>query len=468
MTRHQDTDDYDIDRRTILKSAAAASAMGLVGIPAFSGSAVGLEHDECPDDTVLLATENNHPQVGDEVMDVNIYAIYPAVGLSTKIETHSVPVDGSASEQSGPVTDNFNGNAWDDETQRFYFSRYDRMGPAGGNPLPSELYFTELEGDGTYAHAGTLEQASAGAAFYDGAYYYIPQRMNQLNKVTFNSDGTIAAETVVATGLIENGVLGFGDITFEGDVIYGSATQITNAGYTVVFFEINIDGTGFTVIETGQLYGAGGTQISFGKDGVLYGVNARPPYEVFSIDASDGSTSFIEELPVAFSDVSNGPRCEECLPCESGELLAKYEYECVETELTEEEAEVCVNNDFVFEKGDGDLVSYAGDFESKDGEAFEPISATFGTEYCSVWAVVKSGQEFEVQGFGQAQSEEQNRVFPLSEGEFTVRTANDEKYAISFVAFFCTEQAAQDFVHDFPSKKPSGPPAHAGGRRNGN
>jgi hypothetical protein len=73
-----------------------------------------------------------------------------------------------------------------------------------------------------------------------------------------------------------------------------------------------------------------------------------------------------------------------------------------------------------------------------------------------------------VQGFGQAQSEEQNRVFPLSEGEFTVRTANDEKYAISFVAFFCTEQAAQDFVHDFPSKKPSGPPAHAGGRRNGN
>lgn len=131
--------------------------------------------------------------------------------------------------------------------------------------------------------------------------------------------------------------------------------------------------------------------------------------------------------------------CEECVDCTSEELLAKYEFDCVETEVTDEEA-VCVDYDFVFEKGDASLVSYDGqNYVSKEDEMFEPVSATFGTEYCSVWGVVKAGQEFIIQ-----ELEAENGTVTVTNG--------DSGRAISFVAFFCTEAAAAEFVENFPSR----------------
>ena len=132
--------------------------------------------------------------------------------------------------------------------------------------------------------------------------------------------------------------------------------------------------------------------------------------------------------------------CDECVDCPTdAELLAKYEFECVETEMVDDE-EVCVGYDFAFEKGDASLVSYdSGNYVSKDGDMDEPVSATFGTEYCTVWAVVKAGQDFEVQEIE-------------SEDDLVTVTNGDSKHAISFAAFFCTEEAAQAFAESFPSR----------------
>ncbi len=139
------------------------------------------------------------------------------------------------------------------------------------------------------------------------------------------------------------------------------------------------------------------------------------------------------ELEALISEV-----CEECLDCSDGGQLAKYEFACVETDPDTGE---CVSYDFVLEGSGDDAVTYtSGSFTSKAGEMFEPMTASFDTEYCELYALVKSGQEFEVQSF-----EDLN-------GGVTVETANDGKFAISFVAFYCTLEAAEAAMESFPSR----------------
>ncbi|MFD1646510.1 vWA domain-containing protein [Haloarchaeobius litoreus] len=133
--------------------------------------------------------------------------------------------------------------------------------------------------------------------------------------------------------------------------------------------------------------------------------------------------------------------CDECDECEDEGLLAKYEFECVETVDDE-----CVAYDFVLETGDESLVSYtAGSYVNKDGEEFEPMTATFDTGYCTVYAVVKAGRGLEVQ------------ELVAEDGQVTAEYI--APHAISFVAFFCTEDAAEAFAESFPSNRGGGPRA---------
>ena len=128
---------------------------------------------------------------------------------------------------------------------------------------------------------------------------------------------------------------------------------------------------------------------------------------------------------------------ECCEACESSELLAKYEFTCVETDPDTGE---CIASDFVLKKGDGSLITYtSGNYESKVGESGEPMVATFGTDYCSVWAVVKAGRELDVQEAVQ------------TDNEVCVKAPG--KHAISFVAFYCSEEAAQAAADAFPSRR---------------
>jgi len=243
----------------------------------------------CDDPVVLLATENNHPT--DIEMEARIWSITQS-GTANMVSNIIAQVQ--------PNTDNFNGNAYDDVNNRFYFSDYPNL----GNGI-SPLYFNDLQGTQTYA--GDLTGAASGGTFYNGAYYYIAERTDNLRVVTFGMSGEVLSDNWLADifpGIAK--VLAFGDIDIQDDVIYGSATELPGG---VVFFSMNLDGTEYQVIATGTLYGAGGTQIAFGSDGVLYGVNARTPFELFSIDTANGDTMFIAKLTNAFSDLASGPVC---------------------------------------------------------------------------------------------------------------------------------------------------------------
>lgn len=262
------------------------------------------EPDVCTQ-TLLYATENNHPTIGQYAMEARIWQIDATTGNAAMVGDQSAPVNGAeATAQGTATTDNFNGNAWSEDSGRFYFSDYQRLGPAGGNPLPSPLYFNDLAG--TQAYAGLLVGAAASGAFHQETYYYISQRTDDLRAVTFLLDGTVDEDVHVADLLDNTDALGFGDIAIGQDgTAYLSATTISD--FTVLFGTFELDGTGFSIIETGSLYGAGGTQIAFGSDGVLYGVNARTPFELFKIDPATGNTTFVAELPEAFSDLAKGP-----------------------------------------------------------------------------------------------------------------------------------------------------------------
>lgn len=252
------------------------------------------------DPPVLLATENIHPVAGATQMPANIYKI-TTTGITTLVDSDLTPVRGTA-------TDNFNGNAYDSVNNRFYFSDY---GVFGGPYYmgPSPLYFNDMAGN--TVPAGTLTGGASGGTFFEGAYYYIGERTSTLRRVTFNADGTVLADAIAVADIfpLNGNVLAFGDIDIRDeagiDVIYGSATELPSG--TVVFFSMNLDGTAYTVIKTGALFGAGGTQISFGSDGVLYGVNARSPFSLFSIDTTNGNTTPIATLPVALADLASGP-----------------------------------------------------------------------------------------------------------------------------------------------------------------
>lgn len=130
---------------------------------------------------------------------------------------------------------------------------------------------------------------------------------------------------------------------------------------------------------------------------------------------------------------------ETCTEC-TGDLLAKYEFECVETVDDE-----CVAWDFTLEgSGDPDITYTPGNFTNKGDESSEPMSVTFGTDYCDLYVLVKSGQELEVKSFEDI------------DGSFTVETANDEKYAISFVAIYCDLEDAEAAYEEWESRDGNG------------
>ncbi|MFC7176422.1 hypothetical protein [Halosegnis marinus] len=123
--------------------------------------------------------------------------------------------------------------------------------------------------------------------------------------------------------------------------------------------------------------------------------------------------------------------CDECLPCDDDGQLAKFEY------VVEYDEEGVVTFDGFRPDGDAGDFAYVS-YENKEGATYDPATATFATEYCSVWAVVKAGQEFSV------------TELTATDGQVTAEYV--APYAISFVAFFCSEDAATAFAESFPSR----------------
>lgn len=258
------------------------------------------------DETVLYATQNYPTDPTTTPVNVNIYSIDPATGSTNLVRTQSLAIDTS-------YTNNFNGNAFDEANNRFYFADFRRLrsDPYTGRP-DNPLYFYDVSSGpaGAVTPAGTLTGAASDGAFYDGRYYYIAERTDDLYEVSFAPDGTKASENKIKElfpGTTH--VLAFGDIAIRDGVLYVSATDCPTGPSScsaAIFFKYDLASNTYTLIKSGALYGAGGTQIAFGADGILYGVNARTPYEVFTINPADGAASNVHPVTVAFSDLASG------------------------------------------------------------------------------------------------------------------------------------------------------------------
>ena len=237
-----------------------------------------------------------------------------------------------------------------------------------------------------------------------------------------NEVGTITGATVQGADIVVDSTGTMFLHTNNNDTLY-TVDYLNPVGGNVSTTQVGMDAgsslTGMAVRDAGQ--------------GDLVG-SSRADNAIIVLDKTNGTRTSQSNMtlggdPYEYSngDMATGTIVEEgCVECTTDGLVAKYEFACVE----EVEGD-CVEYDFVFEKGDDSLVTYeAGSYESKPGEAFEPVSATFGTNLCGVYAVVKAGRNLEVQ-------ELINR-----DGNVTVEYI--EPNAISYVEFYCDEEEAEE------------------------
>ncbi|MDZ7687930.1 MAG: twin-arginine translocation signal domain-containing protein [Halobacteriales archaeon] len=271
----------------------------------------------------------------------------------------------------------------------------------------------------------------------NGVLYAASNSNNKLYSIDGVGGGVSpqANEVGTITGATVNGA----DIVVDSTGTMFLHTNNNDTLYTVDY--LNPDGSGniaTTVVGTDSGSSLTGLAVRDAGQGDLVG-SSRADNAIIVLDKTNGtrtsqSNMTLDGDPYDYSngDMATGTVVDEgCVECTTEGLLAKYEFSCVE----EVEGE-CVEYDFVFEKGDASAVTYdAGSYESKPGEAFEPVSATFGTDVCGVYAVVKAGPELEVQ------------ELITRDGQVTVEYI--EPYAISYVEFYCDEEEAEEAADKF-------------------
>ena len=419
MTNYIDNEGYPISRRDVLKSATAAGLVGIVGIPAVSGSAFASSHAA----ETLYLTDSGGDNGGNFLtklysVDLDASVTPPRANLQLLVEL----TDGD----------------------------FDQVDAIAATPDGSEIHMVDKNskhlgrydvGAGTFSDGGAIAGLPGGVVLatysLDGTFYVASQSNNTI--YTVDPSGPSASPYVTVSGANVQGA----DLAFDSAgtlYLYSSGAQTL---YTVDYDSTSPTfGEATFVGETGDFF----TGLAVRDDGAgdLVGSNTTRD-EIVVVDKGTGAQGTAFEMYLdddryayGYGDMTVGALEPECVTCEDAELLAKYEFECVDHELVDDE-EVCVEYDFVFETGTESLVSYQGSYETNPGEAFEPVSADFATEYCSVWQVVKAGQDFVV------------AELTASDGSVTASNG-DSVHAISFVAFFCTEEAAQAFADSFPSK----------------
>ncbi len=85
----------------------------------------------------------------------------------------------------------------------------------------------------TVTRLGRLVGAGSNGAFYSGFYWYIPQRTDQLRRVSFDINGRVALDQVFADGISgQSLLLDFGDIDFDSNgLLYLSVSVFGTVGY---------------------------------------------------------------------------------------------------------------------------------------------------------------------------------------------------------------------------------------------
>jgi hypothetical protein len=167
-----------------------------------------------------------------------------------------------------------NSIAFDLNTNTIAYSSFD----SNDNDGPTTLFLYDID-TGMTGDAELQGQVSSGT-FHDGFFYYFVNLTGELRRaplIVNGSGNTLGDSEHVTTATTGDTAVPyvFGDIAFQGDVLYGFATVRTNN--VVQFFSVDlsvpemptyqvIKGSGYTYTDDGQV------GIAFDKNGVLYGV----------------------------------------------------------------------------------------------------------------------------------------------------------------------------------------------------
>ena len=190
----------------------------------------------------------------------------------------------------GNSTGYTNGLAYNPDANTLYFTA-----PASVNTASSPLWYYVID-TGVYGKAcpDDLPGSVVGAAWYDGAYYYIAEGTNAL--VRFDVDSCLGA--TVFDGFGEAGDFTFGDFAISSEgMLYGS-TRIAPQ----FFFTIDLNTSTYMKIDGAD---ALDQQLAFGSNGGLYGVNNASG--IFSeIDAATGTKTALSFIAAGLTDLASG------------------------------------------------------------------------------------------------------------------------------------------------------------------
>lgn len=416
MTEDAFGKNWEMKRRDVLRSAAVMGAVGTFGLPAFSGGVAASSH----------ATET-------------IYLSH-SVDSENVTKLFSVDLDSTAGEAVLAEVTSIGGN----------FQNVDAVAatPDGETVMFVDRNTTHLGEYDVSADSFTDRGAITGlptisvlAAYgLDGNLYVASNNTNKLYTV----DDSVSPPVATEVGTIDGATVNGADIVVDSTGTMFLHTNNNDTLYTIDYQ--NPDGNGniaATVVGSDPGSSLTGLAVRAAGTGDLVG-SSRADDAIVVIDKTDGSRTATLDMTLggnAYSytngDMATGTIIDEtCDECTSEDLLAKYEFACVE----EVDGE-CVAWDFVLEGDGDDEISYMlGNFDSKDDEEFEPITATFETDYCDLAALVKGGRV-----------EEWVEV-TVEDGEATVtidfedspfeNDKNGKLFAISYVEFYCEEPAA--------------------------
>lgn len=426
MTNELNDSVLGIDRRTVLKSVGAASAAGLIGVPAVSGGVLAEEHEVITCDLDVMCAID----ASGSLTSADATALQD--GVNAFID--DLPTDGTVRvgslEFAGGEIRKLNGLQVPGA-----LSVDVTTDPSGDTPMPAALDIADqllYEDDGARAGAQKII-----VVFTDGGPNYEAQYVDgSVLDYTANlgGDSYHAPRNGSANWSSDDSAPGYDNA--DGATANVSEGEMAETAHVAKSVRSGSIGGGATNIATVYVDVVGDDQNAM-TGGAISTYTDLPTYLEQHIATSEdfAVTGDLEDVEDLAGDIIAAVEeaCPECIDCDEAGLLAKYEFECTETEDQE-----CVAYDFVLEEGDGSLVDYeAGSYTSKDDEAFEPVTATFETDFCTVWAVVKAGPEIEAQGLDAAGG--------------SVTATNIGRYAISFVAFYCTEEAAAAAAESFPA-----------------
>jgi hypothetical protein len=201
-------------------------------------------------------------------------------------------------EYVGNTSGSYDATAYDVESGMFMFTNYNTR----------ELFMNQMGDADPSFSAGFLSGTSASGTYYNGGFYYVNPDFNTINKVTFNTDWTIAAEITLDT--IPD-VVTVNDIAMSptGDYLY-IVGEVNNGTTEMIKWSVAADAYYTIALNLDE-----GTQIAFGSDGLLYAI--APEIIVgnnvaYTVNTNTGVLTEIDEGEViiiddAIIDISRGP-----------------------------------------------------------------------------------------------------------------------------------------------------------------